>query len=259
MRPSDEDGCISVVRQDELQFQPSTDYLIPMSRSQSTVKTDLRSTPSVESALDDPMDGSDSVEPPLIWETSFSQNPPDTIAPRPPDTLATPSTSHILPKSHKEKEGESSPLLGSPSSPLPSIPPREPDIRDRLLSPESEAPRRPPGSTRLTPKQRMKRQYHYYPNKYSSKIKNDNNSGSSGHNTSSSGGNAGSSTSSNASNTSSTASTLPLNPANLPYIPPPLEYVNVEVPSNQSKSREAASSDTPYTINERKEHREISC
>ncbi|KAK3853580.1 hypothetical protein Pcinc_039888, partial [Petrolisthes cinctipes] len=225
---------------DEPQSPASTDYLIPLPSSYSlaTMRSDLNSTPSIDSGTDccqvDRL--LEAAPPPPAWETtSFTTEPqPPTLhrhKPTPPPAAAAPAR----PPAHTPHMAESQstqPLLkpSPPGSPQP----------ERLMRP-GERP-----DPMVPPRDRPRPHHHYHPHCY-------NNSGSSNNSSSS---NSCSSNSSHSGNTNSSASTLPLDPATLPCIPPPLQYVNVNV---NVQGRGAEYDHEPYIIHETREHREISC
>nr|XP_053654657.1 ALK tyrosine kinase receptor-like [Cherax quadricarinatus] len=246
MRPLDNDACLTVSRRcDEPQSPASTDYLIPLpsSYSLSTVRSELNSTPSIDSGTDccqmeRLLEAAPPPPPPPTWETSFTNDPRPTVAlPRtksvpPPTAMVSRTPSHT--PSRMAESQSTQPLLKS----SPPDSPRSQEVRERLMRPGERAEPNPiqPGSTR--------RSHHYHPHRY-------NNSGSS-NNSSSSSNNSSVSNSSNTAHSNSSASTLPLDPATLPCIPPPLQYVNVQVRGSEYDHE-------PYIIHETREHREISC
>lgn len=253
MRPLDGEACLAVLRRsDDPQSPASTDYLIPMSYSQSTVRSELRSTPSLDSGTDcfqvDRLHEEATIPP--TWETSFTNELPTTAAPRPPpapSSAISPACSPSrLPHLQEDEIGASPLLLSPPGSPSPPPPPRHQEGRERLLCVNEESPMTSSGSSIPIRDRTRLNHLQYHPHRY-------NNSGSS--NNSSSSANSSTASSSSNSNSSSTTSTLPLDPTTLPCIPPPLQYVNVDV----KKKRSSDYTSEPYTIIETQEHREISC
>lgn len=232
MRPIDNDACLQVSRRsDEPQSPASTDYLIPLpsSYSLSTVRSELNSTPSIDSGTDCcQMERLlDAAPQPPTWETSFTNEPPPPppavthlrqMKPTPPSSqgvvVASRTPSHT--PSRMAESQSTQPLL---KSSLPSSP-RSQEARERLMRPGERAE----ASNPMIPLQAVggreqphSAHLHYHPHRH-------NNSGSS-NNSSSSNSSSSNSNSSNSGNSgNSSASTLPLDPATLPCIPPPLQY-----------------------------------
>ena len=266
MRPKDSEACLSIPRRsedrrmEEPQSPQSTDYLIPLPSSYSlaTVRSDLNSTPPRDSVSNDccPRDrllDDAQPPPPTTWETSFTNTPPSSLAPRVPSAVPNPvaissrTPSHVPRTPIKDSQSTTSLLLSPPGSPTDT---RPQDARERLMRPgerhdsNSMIPLQMVGSKE--PRIRSHHQ-HYHPRYNNSGSSNSSScagSSSSNNSSSSAGGGGGSSCSS--------ASTLPLDPASLSHIPPPLQYVNVDVKKRPSDYE-------PYFIHETREHREISC
>ncbi|XP_066969584.1 tyrosine-protein kinase receptor [Macrobrachium rosenbergii] len=261
MRPLDTEACLTVARRgDEPQSPASTDYLIPLpsSYSLSTVRSELNSTPSIDSGtdccqMDRLLEGAPPPPPPPTWETSFSTEPPppaDVVVnhPRskpvpPPSSLVTSRTpSHATAAARIGESQSTQPLLKS----SPPGSPHSQETRERLMRPGERPEAAPiiPHQNVAANRDRPRSHHHYHPHRY-------NNSGSSNNSSSS---NSSSSNSSNTGSGNSSSSTLPLDPTTLPCIPPPLQYVNVDV-----KMRGSEYDHEPYIIHETREHREISC
>ncbi|XP_045115963.1 ALK tyrosine kinase receptor-like isoform X2 [Portunus trituberculatus] len=253
MRPLDNDACLTVSRRsDEPQSPASTDYLIPLpsSYSLSTVRSELNSTPSIDSGADccqmeRLLDPAPPPPPPPAWETtSFTNEPPASHNHQRSKPVPQPSRTPSHSSSRMAESQSTQPLLKN----SPPGSPRSQDPRERLMRPGEPAPvpssaPAPMMSMAGVPptRDRPRSHHHHHSHCY-------NNSGSS-NNSSSSTSNSSSSNSSN-----SSASTLPLDPTALPCIPPPLQYVNVDV-----QSRGSDYDHEPYIIHETREHREISC
>nr|XP_027210514.1 formin-like protein 18 [Penaeus vannamei] len=121
MRPLDNDACLTVTRRsDEPQSPASTDYLIPLTSSYSlaTVRSEMNSTPSLESGADccqlERLLAEEPPPPLPTWETSFTTEPaPPASHPRskpaPPSASGRRAPSHA---SARMAESQSSqPLL----------------------------------------------------------------------------------------------------------------------------------------------------
>ncbi|KAK8724005.1 hypothetical protein OTU49_011393, partial [Cherax quadricarinatus] len=158
MRPLDNDACLTVSRRcDEPQSPASTDYLIPLpsSYSLSTVRSELNSTPSIDSGTDccqmeRLLEAAPPPPPPPTWETSFTNDPRPTVAlPRtksvpPPTAMVSRTPSHT--PSRMAESQSTQPLLKS----SPPDSPRSQEVRERLMRPGERAEPNPiqPGSTR---------------------------------------------------------------------------------------------------------------
>lgn len=253
MRPLDNDACLTVSRRsDEPQSPASTDYLIPLpsSYSLSTVRSELNSTPSIDSGADccqmeRLLEPAPPPPPPPTWETtSFTNDPPPPHNHQRSKPVPQPTRTPSHTPSRMAESQSTQPLLKS----SPPGSPRSQDARERLMRPGEPAPPPTSASAPMMPmpgvqpnRDRPRSHHHHHSHCY-------NNSGSS-NNSSSSTSNSSSSNSSN-----SSASTLPLDPTALPCIPPPLQYVNVDV-----QARGSDYDHEPYIIHETREHREISC
>jgi len=298
MRPLDNEACLQVTRSGhkEPQSPGSQDYLIPLpsSYSLSTVRSELNSTPSLDSGadccqlerlIDEPPTLPPPVPPP-VWETSFSHEPqpqsPTQASSRtsPPEPQVTLKTNSRTP-THGARGGPPSaatvtqaeaqvPLLRSSPPLSPTTAGQEGQEMPLLRRSGSSTSTSRAGATPLegavgtsTKERPHRRNHHYHPHRY-------NNSGSSNNSSSSQCSNSSSSTAGGSSSSSSSTlpldpgrgsnstsnSTLPLDPGQLPmHIPPPLHYANVDC----SKDRSSRELHDAYIIHETREHREISC
>jgi len=297
MRPLDSEACLQVSRSGhkEPQSPSSQDYLIPLpsSYSLSTVRSELNSTPSLDSGadccqLERLIDEAPTLPPPVpppVWETSFSHDPqpqtPTQGSSRPsPPAPQGPLKANSRTPTHGTRGGPPSAATAEQAEAqvplLRSSPPLSPttgghESQEIPLLRRSGSSRSGNDSGRggaialegavgTSSKERPhRRSHHYHPHRY-------NNSGSSNNSSSSQCSNSSSSTAGGSSSSSSSTlpldpgrssnSTLPLDPGQLPlHIPPPLHYANVDC----SKDRNSRDFHDPYIIHETREHREISC
>lgn len=127
MRPLDNDACLTVSRRsDEPQSPASTDYLIPLpsSYSLSTVRSELNSTPSIDSGPDccqmDRLlqEGAPPPPPPPAWETtSFTTDPPPAHNPHAahnPHVTHNPHNPHAAHNSHNPHAAHNSHAAHNP-------------------------------------------------------------------------------------------------------------------------------------------------